>query len=83
MFASAASETESPRRSIAKAVSRVFWRIVVFYVSNKYMYLLMKFILTPTQVLGILMIGMLVAYNDVDLLSLQGLFPIYFRTNSH
>ncbi|KAF8902381.1 general amino acid permease 1 [Gymnopilus junonius] len=50
----AASETESPRRNITKAVGRVFWRILVFYV------------------LGILMIGMLVAYNDDNLLSLQG-----------
>lgn len=30
---SAASETVSPRRNIAKAVDRVFWRILVFYVS--------------------------------------------------
>lgn len=29
---SAASETESPRRNIAKAVRRVFWRIFIFYV---------------------------------------------------
>jgi amino acid permease len=29
---SAASETENPRRNIAKAVRRVFYRIVVFYV---------------------------------------------------
>jgi amino acid transporter len=29
---SAASETESPRRNIAKAVRRVFYRILVFYV---------------------------------------------------
>jgi len=50
----AASETESPRRNIAKAVRRVFYRILVFYI------------------LGILMIGMLVAYNDSELLSLQG-----------
>jgi amino acid transporter len=50
----AASETESPRRNIAKAVGRVFYRIVIFYI------------------LGILMIGMLVAYNDASLLSLQG-----------
>jgi len=50
----AASETESPRRNIAKAVRRVFYRIVVFYM------------------LGILMIGMLVAYNDPELLSLKG-----------
>ncbi|KAF9473415.1 general amino acid permease 1 [Pholiota conissans] len=50
----AASETESPRRNIAKAVRRVFWRILVFYI------------------LGILMIGMLVAYNDTELLQLAG-----------
>lgn len=30
---SAASETESPRRNVSKAVRRVFWRILVFYVS--------------------------------------------------
>lgn len=29
---SAAAETESPRRNIAKAVRRVFWRILIFYV---------------------------------------------------
>ena len=29
---SAASETESPRRNIAKAVRRVFYRICIFYV---------------------------------------------------
>ena len=29
---SAASETESPRRNIAKAVRRVFFRILVFYI---------------------------------------------------
>ncbi|KAF4611143.1 hypothetical protein D9613_007110 [Agrocybe pediades] len=49
----AASETESPRRNISKAVRRVFYRIVIFYI------------------LGILMIGMLVAYNDEDLLNLK------------
>ena len=31
---SAASETENPRRNIAKAVRRVFYRIAVFYVSQ-------------------------------------------------
>jgi len=51
LVAIAASETESPRRNIAKAVNRVFWRIVIFYM------------------LGILMIGMLVPYNDPNLLS--------------
>jgi amino acid transporter len=30
---SAASETENPRRNIAKAVRRVFYRIMIFYVS--------------------------------------------------
>ncbi|CAA7269266.1 unnamed protein product [Cyclocybe aegerita] len=50
----AASETENPRRNIAKAVRRVFYRILVFYI------------------LGILMIGMLVAYNDPDLLRSTG-----------
>lgn len=29
---SAASETENPRRNIAKAVRRVFYRILIFYV---------------------------------------------------
>jgi len=50
----AASETENPRRNIAKAVRRVFYRIVVFYM------------------LGILMIGMLVAYDNPALLSRVG-----------
>ncbi|KAJ3574029.1 hypothetical protein NP233_g2055 [Leucocoprinus birnbaumii] len=54
MVAIAASETENPRRNIAKAIGRVFWRILVFYV------------------LGILMIGMLVAYNDDALLQSTG-----------
>ncbi|KAK0214909.1 amino acid permease/ SLC12A domain-containing protein [Armillaria fumosa] len=50
----AASETESPRRNIGKAVNRVVYRIVVFYI------------------LGILMIGMLVSYNDDALLNISG-----------
>ncbi|KAJ7708880.1 general APC amino acid permease [Mycena rosella] len=54
MVCIAASETENPRRNIAKAVRRVFYRIVVFYM------------------LGILMIGMLVAYDNPDLLSKVG-----------
>ena len=29
---SAASETESPRRNVVKAVRRVFWRIFLFYI---------------------------------------------------
>ncbi|KZT69225.1 general amino acid permease 1 [Daedalea quercina L-15889] len=54
LVAIAASETESPRRNIAKAVRRVFWRILVFYI------------------LGILITGMLVPYNDSDLLQSSG-----------
>lgn len=54
LVAIAASETESPRRNIAKAVRRVFWRILVFYI------------------LGVLITGMLVPYNDPNLLSDTG-----------
>lgn len=54
LVAIAASETESPRRNITKAVHRVFYRIVIFYI------------------LGVLMIGMLVAYNDPALLKSTG-----------
>lgn len=54
LVAIAASETESPRRNIGKAVNRVVYRIVVFYV------------------LGILMIGMLVSYDDDALLNTSG-----------
>ncbi|CAK5267222.1 unnamed protein product [Mycena citricolor] len=50
----AASEMENPRRNIAKAVKRVFYRIIIFYM------------------LGILMIGMLVAYDNPALLSRVG-----------
>ncbi|KAJ6485637.1 general APC amino acid permease [Mycena sanguinolenta] len=50
----AASETENPRRNIAKAVRRVFYRIVVFYM------------------FGILMIGVLVPFNNPALLSRAG-----------
>ncbi|KAI0741392.1 general amino acid permease 1 [Daedaleopsis nitida] len=50
LVAVAASETQSPRRNIAKAVRRVFWRILLFYI------------------LGILITGMVVPYNDPDLL---------------
>ncbi|KAJ6474095.1 general APC amino acid permease [Mycena vulgaris] len=50
----AASETENPRRNIAKAVRRVFYRILIFYM------------------LGILMVGMLVAYDNPDLLARVG-----------
>ncbi|KAF9053752.1 general amino acid permease 1 [Hymenopellis radicata] len=54
LVAIAASETESPRRNIRKAVKRVFFRIVLFYI------------------LGILMIGLLVAYDDEALLNSTG-----------
>ncbi|KAJ7623715.1 general APC amino acid permease [Roridomyces roridus] len=50
----AASETENPRRNITKAVRRVFYRVVLFYM------------------LGILMIGMLVSYDNPALLSRVG-----------
>ncbi|KAI4149961.1 MAG: hypothetical protein LQ340_004336 [Diploschistes diacapsis] len=49
----AAGEAENPRKNIPKAVRRVFWRILFFYV------------------LGSLAIGMLVPYNDPNLLSAQ------------
>ncbi|KAK0466840.1 general APC amino acid permease [Desarmillaria tabescens] len=54
LVAIAASETESPRRNIGKAVNRVVYRIVLFYI------------------LGILMIGMLVSYDDDALLNTSG-----------
>ncbi|OBZ74157.1 Arginine permease [Grifola frondosa] len=54
LVAIAASETESPRRNIAKAVRRVFWRILLFYL------------------LGILITGMVVPYNDPNLLTTTG-----------
>jgi amino acid transporter len=51
MVAVAAGEAEDPRRNIPKAVRRVFWRILFFYV------------------LGTLAIGVLVPYNDPNLLN--------------
>jgi len=54
LVAIAASETESPRRNIAKAVRRVFYRILIFYM------------------LGIFVTGLLVPYNDQDLLKKTG-----------
>lgn len=50
MVAIAAGEAEDPRRNIPKAVRRVFWRILFFYI------------------LGSLAIGVLVPYNDAQLL---------------
>ncbi|KAF8475230.1 general amino acid permease 1 [Russula ochroleuca] len=54
LVAIAASETENPRRNISKAVRRVFWRIIIFYV------------------LGVLITGMLVPYDDPNLLNGSG-----------
>lgn len=51
MVAVAAGEAENPRKNIPKAVRRVFWRILFFYV------------------LGSLAVGVLVPYNDPNLLS--------------
>ncbi|KAJ6260452.1 hypothetical protein Dda_4678 [Drechslerella dactyloides] len=53
MVAVAAGEAENPRKNIPKAVQRVFWRILFFYV------------------LGTLAIGVLVPYNDQNLLDAQ------------
>lgn len=50
MVAVAAGEAENPRHNIPKAVRRVFWRILFFYV------------------LGSLAIGVLIPYNDPNLL---------------
>lgn len=50
MVAVAAGEAENPRKNIPKAVRRVFWRILFFYV------------------LGSLAIGVLVPYDDPNLL---------------
>jgi len=54
LVAIAASETENPRRNIAKAVRRVFFRILVFYI------------------LGIFITGLIVPYNDPNLLQSTG-----------
>ncbi|KIJ65409.1 hypothetical protein HYDPIDRAFT_27419 [Hydnomerulius pinastri MD-312] len=54
IVAIAASETENPRRNIAKAVRRVFYRILIFYI------------------LGVFITGLLVPYNDPDLLQSTG-----------
>ena len=54
MVAVAAGEAENPRKNIPKAVRRVFWRILFFYV------------------LGSLAIGVLVPYNDPQLLNKSG-----------
>ncbi|KAJ7161845.1 amino acid permease/ SLC12A domain-containing protein [Mycena crocata] len=53
-IAMTAAEVQNPRRALAKAVRRVFYRILMFYV------------------LGILIVGMLVPSNDIDLLQSTG-----------
>ena len=65
----AASETQNPRRNIAKAVRRVFYRILIFYVSCRICSVCHH--LTASQILGTIVTGMLVPYTDPDLL--QGL----------
>lgn len=52
-IAAAAGETENPRYNIPRAVKRVFWRILFFYV------------------FGALALGVLVPYNDPNLLHAQ------------
>jgi len=54
LVAVTASETQSPRRNVARAVRRVFWRILIFYI------------------LGVIITGMLVPYNDDRLLKTTG-----------
>ncbi|KAK6996015.1 amino acid permease/ SLC12A domain-containing protein [Favolaschia claudopus] len=53
-LAMAAAEVQNPRRALGKAVKRVFYRILTFYV------------------FGILVVGMLVPYNDTRLLQSTG-----------
>ncbi|KAJ7907205.1 amino acid permease/ SLC12A domain-containing protein [Mycena leptocephala] len=53
-LAMTAAEVQNPRRALAKAVGRVFYRILAFYV------------------LGILIVGMLVPFNDPQLLQSTG-----------
>lgn len=54
LVAVAASETKNPRKNIKKAVGRVFWRILFFYV------------------VGVFITGLIVPYNDPNLLSASG-----------
>ncbi|EXJ80459.1 AAT family amino acid transporter [Capronia coronata CBS 617.96] len=53
MIAATSGEAQNPRRNVPKAVRRLFWRILFFYV------------------LGSLAIGVLVPYNDTNLLRAQ------------
>jgi Amino acid permease len=54
LVAIAASETKNPRRNLKKAVGRVFYRILIFYI------------------LGIFITGLIVPYNDENLLQSTG-----------
>nr|XP_031857407.1 glyceraldehyde-3-phosphate dehydrogenase, type I [Kwoniella shandongensis]KAA5524479.1 glyceraldehyde-3-phosphate dehydrogenase, type I [Kwoniella shandongensis] len=54
MLAISAGELDNPRLNAKKAVNKLFWRILIFYV------------------LGVLIAGMLVPYNDPDLLQSTG-----------
>jgi len=45
----AAGESSNPRKNVPKAISQVFWRILLFYV------------------MAILMIGLIIPYNDPDM----------------
>jgi amino acid transporter len=69
LVAIAASETESPRRNITKAVHRVLYRIIIFYVSTD---ALSSFRFLSFKMLGVLMFGMLVAHDDPALLQSSG-----------
>lgn len=77
ILVSTASETESPRRNIGKAVRRVFWRILIFYVRRfgsvtKDDWWFIYFF----QILGIIITGMVVPYDDPNLLNCEFL-PLY------
>lgn len=68
---SAASETENPRRNIAKAVRRVFFRILVFYVSLYFGWNDAGPDGGCAQILGIFITGLIVPYNDPNLLQCE------------
>jgi yeast amino acid transporter len=69
ILVSTAAETESPRRNIGKAVRRVFWRIIIFYVRCFRSH--PKMILYFFQILGIIIAGMVVPYDDPSLLNCE------------
>ncbi|OJA12034.1 hypothetical protein AZE42_02044 [Rhizopogon vesiculosus] len=67
IVAVAASETVNPRRNITKAVRRVFYRILIFYVEFHVPY--DDWPLTAWQILGIFVAGLIVPSTDNYLLS--------------